>query len=164
VIALLGNLSRDVIDRQGPRPGGAPYHAARALRRLDVRAELYARCALEDREVLVLPVALLGTAVRYVPGTSTATFRISYDGGQRSLAVEAVGDAWTPDDVPPLRDGVRWAQVAPLVRSDFPAETIARIARGRRILLDGRGLVRPTWATCDSTPTTTPPCSSTCRF
>src|SRR5262249_59514250 len=70
VIALLGNLSRDIIDGR-PRPGGAPFHAARALRRLDVRAELYARCALEDREALVLPVARLGTPVRYVPGTST---------------------------------------------------------------------------------------------
>jgi sugar/nucleoside kinase (ribokinase family) len=142
VIALLGNLSRDLIDGQEPRPGGAPFHAARALRRLDVRAELYARCAPEDRAALVLPVARLGSPVRYVPGTSTATFRISYDGGQRSLAVEAVGDAWTPDDVPQLRDGVRWVHVAPLVRSDFPAETIVRIGRGRRILLDGRGLVR----------------------
>jgi len=142
VIALLGNLSRDFIDGQEPRPGGAPFHAARALRRLDVRAVLHARCALGDREALVLPVAGLGTPVRYVPGTSTATFRISYEGGRRSLSVDAVGDAWKPDDVPRLRDGVRWAHVAPLVRSDFPAETIARIASGRRVLLDGRGLVR----------------------
>jgi sugar/nucleoside kinase (ribokinase family) len=142
VIALLGNLSRDFIDGREPQPGGAPFHAARALRRLDVRAELYARCALEDREALVLPVARLGTPVRYVQGTSTATFRISYDGRQRSLAVEAVGDTWMPGGVPQLRDGVRWVHVAPLVRPDFPAETIARIARGRRVLLDGRGLVR----------------------
>jgi len=34
VIALLGNPSRDFIDGR-PRPGGAPFHAARALRRLD---------------------------------------------------------------------------------------------------------------------------------
>jgi sugar/nucleoside kinase (ribokinase family) len=142
VIALLANLSRDLVDGQEPRPGGAPFHAARALRRLDVRAQLYARCALEDREALVLPVARLGTPVRYVPGTSTATFRIAYDGERRSLALEAVGDTWTPDDVPQLRDSVRWVHVAPLVRSDFPAETLARIARGRRVLLDGRGLVR----------------------
>jgi sugar/nucleoside kinase (ribokinase family) len=142
VIALLGNLSRDLVDGQEPRPGGGPFHAARALRRLDVRAQIYARCALEDREALVLPVARLGTPVRYVPGTSTATFRISYDGERRSIALEAAGDVWTPDDVPHLRDGVRWVHVAPLARSDFPAQTLARIARGRRVLLDGRGLVR----------------------
>jgi sugar/nucleoside kinase (ribokinase family) len=32
--------------------------------------------------------------------------------------------------------------VAPLARSDFPSETLARIARGRRLSLDGQGLVR----------------------
>ena len=142
MIALLGNLSRDLVDGQEPRPGGAPFHAARALRRLDVRAQLYARCAPEDREALVLPVARLGTPVRYVPGTSTATFRIAFAGGARSLVLEALGDVWAPDDVPRLHDDVRWVHVAPLVRSEFSAETLARIARDRRVLLDGRGLVR----------------------
>ena len=142
MIALLGNLSRDHVGG-AERPGGGPYHAARALRRLDARAQLYARCALEDREALVLPVARLGTPVRYVPGAATATFRISYEGDRRSMTVEAIGDSWTPDDVPAFRDGVRWVHVAPLARSDFPAETLARVARGgRRLSLDGQGLVR----------------------
>jgi sugar/nucleoside kinase (ribokinase family) len=141
VIALLGNLSRDLFGEEA-RPGGAPYHAARALRRIDTRAVLYARCALADREALVLPVARLGTPVRYVPGDSTATFRISYDGERRTMLVDVIGDVWTPDDVPKLNDDIRWVHVAPLARSDFPAETLARLARGRRVLLDGQGLVR----------------------
>jgi sugar/nucleoside kinase (ribokinase family) len=141
VIALLGNLSRDLFGEEA-RPGGAPYHAARALRRIDTRAELYARCALADREALVLPVARLGTPVRYVPGDSTATFRISYDGDRRTMVVDAIGDVWTPDDLPQLNDDIRWVHVAPLARSDFPAETLARVARGRRVSLDGQGLVR----------------------
>ena len=33
--------------------------------------------------------------------------------------------------------------VAPLSRADFPAETLAALARGRRLLLDGQGLVAP---------------------
>jgi sugar/nucleoside kinase (ribokinase family) len=33
--------------------------------------------------------------------------------------------------------------VAPLARCDFPVETLEVIARGRRVLLDGQGLVRP---------------------
>jgi len=142
VIALLGNLARDLFPGDQPRAGGAPFHAARALRSVAVRAELYARCALEDREALVLPVARLGTPVRYVPGESTATFRISYQGDMRAMVVEAIGDVWTPDDVPALRDNVRWVHVAPLARSDFPAETLARIGRGRHLSLDGQGLVR----------------------
>jgi sugar/nucleoside kinase (ribokinase family) len=120
VIALLGNLSRDLFGDE-VRPGGAPYHAARALRRIDTRAEIHTRCALEDREALVLPVTRLGTPVRYVPGQSTASFRISYDGDLRTMVMEAIGDVWSPDDVPRLRDNVRWVHVAPLARSDFPA-------------------------------------------
>ena len=142
MIALLGNLARDLFPGAEPRVGGAPFHAARALRSLDVRAELYARCALEDRDALVPPVTRLGTPVRYVPGTSTATFRIAYDGDRRSMQVDAIGDTWLPDDVPPLSAATRWVHVAPLLRSDFPAETLARIARGRRLSLDGQGLVR----------------------
>jgi sugar/nucleoside kinase (ribokinase family) len=142
VIALLGNLSRDLFPGEEPRTGGAPFHAGRALRRIDVRADLYARCALEDRDALVLPVARLGTPVHYVAGTSTATFRISYDGDHRSMQVDAIGDTWLPDDVPPLPAATRWVHVAPLLRSDFPAETLARIARGRHLSLDGQGLVR----------------------
>jgi sugar/nucleoside kinase (ribokinase family) len=141
VIALLGNLSRDLFDGE-PRPGGAPFHAARALRGVDVPAEIYARCAPEDREALLLPIARLGTTIRYVPGTSTASFRISYNGDRREMFLEALGDTWAPDEVPSLRDSTRWVHVAPLARSDFPAETLARIARGRRLSLDGQGLVR----------------------
>jgi sugar/nucleoside kinase (ribokinase family) len=143
VIALLGNLSRDLFADAPPRVGGGPYHAARALRRVHVRAELFVRCAAEDRDALVLPVARLGSPVRYIAGTSTASFRITYDGDRRMMTMESIGDPWSPDDVPPLRDAQRWVHVAPLARSDFPADTLARVARGgRRVSLDGQGLVR----------------------
>jgi sugar/nucleoside kinase (ribokinase family) len=33
--------------------------------------------------------------------------------------------------------------VGPLARSDFPPETLAELARGRRLSYDGQGLVRP---------------------
>src|SRR5262249_15514004 len=142
VIALLGNLARDLLPGQEPRAGGGPFHAARALRRLDVPARLYARCAVEDRDALLLPVARLGTPVEYVPGESTATFGISYDGDRRFMVVEGIGDTWSPEDVPALPPAVRWVHVAPLHRSDFPAETLAHIARGRRLSLDRQGPVR----------------------
>ena len=141
MIALLGNLSRDFFPGEEPRAGGAPFHAARALRRLETPARLYARCAAADREALVLPVARLGTPVHYVPGESTTTFRIEYEGQHRSMQVDAIGDVWHPRDVPDLV-GVDWVHVGPLLRSDFPAETLARIARNRHLSLDGQGLVR----------------------
>jgi sugar/nucleoside kinase (ribokinase family) len=143
VIALLGNLSRDFLPGRPPRAGGAPFHAARALQHLAEPALLYARCAEEDRSDLLPPVAQLGTPVRYVPGTSTATFEMTYYGnGEREMTVRALGDIWRPEDLPGLPDGVRWVHVAPLARSDFPAETLAAAARGRRLSLDGQGLVR----------------------
>ena len=75
-----------------------------------------------------------------------STFEIGYEGDVRHMRVDEIGDPWTPADVdgflaPDLRE-VRWVHVPPLFRSDFPAETLAALARGRRILLDGQGLVR----------------------
>lgn len=142
MIAVLGNLSRDLFPGREPVAGGGPLHAARALRLIDTRAELCVRCAVEDRDALVLPVARLGTPVRYVPGDSTATFRIDYDGDRRVMEVEAAGDTWLPEDCPQLRADVRWVHVAPLLRSDFPATTLAWLARGHLVSLDGQGLVR----------------------
>ena len=58
------------------------------------------------------------------------------------MTVEHLGNAWTPADAKVLTPGA-WVHVAPLLRSDFPAETLAAIARGRRRLsFDGQGLVR----------------------
>jgi sugar/nucleoside kinase (ribokinase family) len=142
VIALLGNLSRDVM-HGGSRTGGAPFHAARALQHLDVPALIYARCAEADREELLPSLAALGTPVRYVPGRSTSSFGISYDGDHRHMEVLAIGDSWAPADLPTLPDEVSFVHAAPLARSDFPPETLAAAARGRRLSLDGQGLVRP---------------------
>jgi len=141
MIALLGNLSRDLMQGQS-RTGGAPFHAARALQHLDVPALIYARCAEADRGELLPPLAALGTPVRYVPGTSTASFEISYVGDHRQMGVVSIGDTWLPGDVPAFPDDVTFVHVAPLARSDFPPETLAAVARGRRLSLDGQGLVR----------------------
>jgi len=141
VIALIGNLSRDIVSGQPPRVGGGPYHGARALQRLRVPVRIYARAAEADRDTLLPQVVRLGTPVRYVPGTSTATFAFSYNGDVRTMEVDALGDVWKPADLPALPSG-RWAHVAPLSRHEFPTETIAALARKRRILLDGQGLVR----------------------
>ena len=67
VIALLGNLSRDVIGGQ-TRTGGAPFHAARALQHLDAPALIYARCAEADREELLPPARRARDAGALHPG------------------------------------------------------------------------------------------------
>lgn len=144
MIAVLGNLSRDYLPGLPPRTGGGPFHAARALQHLDTPAIVYARCAGADRSELFPPLVALGSQVRYVPGEATASFGMSYDGDRREMTVIALGDTWAPADVPALPDEIRWVHVAPLARSDFPAPTLAAVAtRGRRLSLDGQGLVRP---------------------
>jgi len=143
VIALLGNLSRDLVPGAPPRTGGGPYHGARALHRLRVPARIVVRCAEADRAALLPPLVRLGTPVRWVAGASTASFSIAYEGERRIMRLEELGDAWRPQDLPPLPPAVRWAHVAPLARSDFDVDTLAAIGRRRRLSLDGQGLVRP---------------------
>ena len=141
MIALIGNLSRDLRPGRPPLAGGGPYHGARALQRLRVPARVIARCAEEDRTALLPPLIRLGTPTRYVAGESTNTFSFSYDGDVRTMSIEALGDVWQPGDVPELPTG-RWVHIAPLVRGEWPLETIAALAQRRRVSFDGQGLVR----------------------
>lgn len=142
MIAVCGNLARDLLPGQPPRVGGGPFHCARALSRLETRARIYARCAVADRDELVPGLVALGTPVDYIPGEHTASFEISYDGDLRFMTVVGIGDTWAPDEAPELPDAASWVHVAPLARSDFPPGTLERLARGRRLSLDGQGLVR----------------------
>ena len=142
MIAVVGNLSVDRIAGSPPRIGGGPFHAARALRLLATRADLFARCGDDDQRFLLPRLAALGLPVRIVSGRQTARFSFSYDGDVRTMTVDAVGDTWTLRDARSVDRRVRWLHVVPLLRSDFPTETLAELARGRRILLDGHGLVR----------------------
>jgi sugar/nucleoside kinase (ribokinase family) len=145
-VAVIGNLASDVVDGGRPRVGGGPYYAARALRLLGRPARIVTKLAARDRDVLLPPLVALGVPVTWRQAASTARFAIDYDGESRRMLMEEVGEPWTPDDV----DGwaaaalrpVEWLQLAPLAQGEFPAETLAALARGRRLLLDGQGLVR----------------------
>src|ERR687887_26775 len=145
-IAVVGNLARDLVAGAAPRVGGGPYWAARALRLTGTRAVIATKCAERDRDALLPRLVSLGVPVRWRGGSGTSTFEISYDGDVRYMRVDEIGDPWTPEDVDGwlagVLRGVRWVHVPPLFRSDFPAETLAALARGRRLLLDGQGLVR----------------------
>lgn len=140
-VVVLGNLSRDVVAGAPPRAGGAPFHAARGLRLLGGRARIVARCAPADRRALVSAVAALGVPVTWAPAERTAAFSFSYDGDVRHMRVDALGDPWTPADAA-LAGRAEWVHLGALARSDFPAETLAALSRGRRLALDGQGLVR----------------------
>src|SRR5215475_1667090 len=97
-MAVVGNLSIDRIAGAPPRIGGGPFHAARAIRMLAARAELYARCADADRRFLLPRLAALGVPIRVMPGERTAAFSFEYDGDRRLMVVDELGDSWTPRD------------------------------------------------------------------
>lgn len=141
-IAVIGNLSRDMIDGGPPRVGGAPYHAARALRLLGGSSRIVARCAEPDRWSLVGPLAALGVPFDWLPAPSTATFELRYTGEERKLTVTEPGAPWTLADARAV-GRAEWLQVGALTRTDFPVDVLAALARDRRVALDGQALVRP---------------------
>lgn len=146
-MAVIGNLACDVVDGGPPRVGGAPFYAARALRALDRPAGVVTKLAEHDRGNLLPPLVALGVPVFWRPAASTTQFGISYDGELRTMTIEDLGEPWTPDDmhgwVADALGTTEWVQVAPLAGGEFPADALTELARGRRLLLDGQGLVRP---------------------
>lgn len=144
-IGIVGNLSLDRVGSAKPRAGGGPYHCGRALRALGRRGVLIAQSA-EDNRVLT-PLVCLGLPVFWRPAATTARFSMSYEGDTRRMTVDELGAAWTAEEargwVAGALTGVEWVHAAPLARTDFPPETLDELARGRRLSLDGQGLVRP---------------------
>jgi sugar/nucleoside kinase (ribokinase family) len=137
-LAVVGQLSRDVIAGGAPRIGGPPWHAARALRALGVDARLVAKCGERDAIDFTRRLETLELPFELVIGAETTAFSFSYDAdGVRTMAIDAVGDRWSEDEL--RLPGVEWLYVAPLLRGEID---VAWIGEGRRVLLDGHGLVR----------------------
>ena len=141
MIALIGNLSCDLFPGRVPRVGGGAYHGARALRRLHTPAQVITRCGAAERETLLPPLVRLGTPVQWIRGSSTSTFSFEFDGEQRTMVVEGIGEPWKPRDLS-VPSRARWVHLAALFRGEFPAETVASLARRCRVSLDAQGLVR----------------------
>lgn len=142
MLGIVGSLSRDLVDGRRPRPGGGAYYAAQALRVLGGRAAIVTKCAPEHRSELLPRLVAYGVPVSWHPARSTTTFSFAYNGDDRRMAIEVVGDPWAPGEVIGMLRGVRWLHVGALLRSDFPADTLAGLARGRVLSLDGQALVR----------------------
>src|SRR5206468_568692 len=143
-VGVIGHLSRDVVAGAAPQIGGGPWHAARALRALRHDALVFAKCGGDERRDFGTQLAALGLPVSLTTAGETTSFSFSYDGnGARTMAVEAIGDPWHVDELPQaLLRRVAWLQVAPLLHGDLDPAALEWLARDRRILLDGQGLVR----------------------
>lgn len=141
-VAVVGNLSRDVVDRGAPTAGGGSFFAAEAFRRLGAHGQIVTRFAERDHKLFEGALGGIDARVTLLPAATTTGFTMDYDGEERAMAVTAVGETWTPEDASAVEEDIGWVHVAPLLRSDFPAATLEAFARGRRLSLDGQGLVR----------------------
>ena len=103
------------------------------------------KCGEPERRAYLRRLAALGLPVTLAAAGETTSFSFRYDAdGRREMRVEAIGESWRGADEPDrVLRRVEWVHVAPLLRDDFSPETLERIARRRRLLLDGQGLVRP---------------------
>jgi len=144
-LGVIGHLARDVIADGPPRIGGGPWHAGRALRALQRDALLAVKCGEDDRACFRRRLAGLGLPTTIASGGETTSFSFVYaPDGRREMRVDAIGEPWRAEDAAErtLRRA-EWIHVSPLLRGDLTPDTLERLARGRRLLLDGQGLVRP---------------------
>jgi sugar/nucleoside kinase (ribokinase family) len=143
-LGVIGPLSRDIVAGSSPRIGGGPWHATRALRALRQDAVVLAKCGEPDRRDFQRRLSALGLSLSLATGGETTAFSFTYDEhGARAMQVDAIGEPFRRGDVAEgLLRRVEWLHVAPLLRGDVDGDLLEWLARGRRLLLDGQGLVR----------------------
>ncbi|WP_163802085.1 PfkB family carbohydrate kinase [Mycolicibacterium sediminis] len=143
-MTVLGNLAIDVINGAPPSPGGCASFAGVALEAVGGPGHIAALGAPEDHALFDPLVERFGTIVRILPSTVTSGFRLDYvDVDHRRMSVDTIGPVWGAAEIAAANPDTTWVHLAPLLRTDFPAETLALLAaRGHRVAYDGQGLVR----------------------
>jgi sugar/nucleoside kinase (ribokinase family) len=143
-VTVMGNLAIDIIDGAPPSPGGCASFAGVALAAVDVPGRLVAMGAERDHALFDDLAERLGPTLRILPSDRTSSFRLDYvDVDHRRMSVDAVGPVWSADAIEAADPDTTWLHLAPLLRTDFPAQTLALLhSRGHRIVYDGQGLVR----------------------
>jgi sugar/nucleoside kinase (ribokinase family) len=137
-LAVVGQLSRDVIAGGEPRIGGPPWHAARALEALGADARIVAKCGESDAVDYARLLETLGFPFELLVGAETTSFSFTYAAdGTRTMTVDAVGDPWREEEL--ALGEAEWVYVGPLLRGEID---LAWIGEGRHVLLDAHGLVR----------------------
>ena len=139
-IAAIGPLSIDSVGGGVPRPGGTAFYAGLTFGRLDADAHVAISCSAEHRSAL----DGLHVPARWYESAETTAFSFRYtDSGRRIMSVDAVGDAWSPDDALEAAGDATWVYIGALLRSHFPSQTLdALVEASRKLLLDAQGFVR----------------------
>lgn len=143
-VTVLGNLAIDIINGADPSPGGCASFAGVALQAAGGAGRIVAMGAEDDHALFDPLLERFGSLVQILPSGVTSSFSLDYDDtDHRHMGVEAIGPVWTPDDIDAADPVTTWVHLAPLLRTDFPADTLAALAaRGHRVAYDGQGLVR----------------------
>ena len=143
-VTVLGNLAIDVIDGAPRSPGGCASFAGVALEAAGGPGRIVAMGAEQDHALFEPLLERFGDLVRILPSDRTSAFRLDYDDlDHRHMSVDAIGPVWDESDIDAAAPNTTWVHLAPLLRTDFPAATLAHLAaRGHRVAYDGQGLVR----------------------
>nr|WP_284230806.1 MULTISPECIES: PfkB family carbohydrate kinase [unclassified Mycolicibacterium] len=143
-MTVLGNLAIDVIDGAAPSPGGCASFAGVALEHAGGSGQIVAMGAPQDHQLFAGVLERFGALVRIIDSDRTAGFRLDYvDVDHRAMSVAALGPIWGAPQIEAADPQTTWVHLAPLLRADFPASTLALLAeRGHRVAYDGQGLVR----------------------
>ncbi|BBX08807.1 carbohydrate kinase [Mycolicibacterium aichiense] len=143
-VTVLGNLAVDVINGGPKTPGGCASFSGVAMAAAGGPGGIVALAADEDHSLYEPLLDRFGSLIRILPADCTSAFRLDYeDVDHRRMSVEAIGPVWSAAEVEAADPDTTWVHLAPLLRTDFPAETLALLAqRGHRVAYDGQGLVR----------------------
>jgi sugar/nucleoside kinase (ribokinase family) len=143
-VTVLGNLAVDVINGGPKTPGGCASFSGVAMAAAGVPGGIVALAAADDWPLFDPLLDRFGSMIRFLPADCTSGFRLDYsDVDHRRMSVDAIGPVWGAAEVDAADPGTTWVHLAPLLRTDFPAETLALLAqRGHKLAYDGQGLVR----------------------
>lgn len=142
-VTVLGNFAVDHVDGAPSSPGGCPSFAGGALDAIGGIGRVVARVAPADLPLFADVIHASRARVDVLLSSETSAFGLRYDGDAREMTVDAVGPVWDEGDVALAAPNTEWVHVSPLLRTDFPAATLAALAAdGHRLALDGQGLVR----------------------
>lgn len=140
---MIGNLAVDRVDDNPPSPGGCPSFVAAAIEHAGVPGRIITKRAHADAHVFTEMLGRMSVPVTILDAETTSAFGLRYEGERRTMNVDAIGDAWTAEDLATAGITTTWVHVAPLLRGECSDQPLGRLAAsGHRLSYDGQGLVR----------------------
>ena len=131
-IAVIGNLTLDVVAGAPARPGGGVLLRGRALAHVGADARVAAACAAEDWERLLPVLDAFGLPVIWFESAATTAYTFHYEGERRIMRQDAVADAVVSCEQPSRRSPTRrYVDVGALIAHRLPTGD-TRGSRARR--------------------------------